>query len=92
VHAIAVIACLRDEVPCGGPLHATKKAATLIVRELLEGPRRIIELRSSPGISAHTLTHRPKSRGSSAGAMCSSRAPSFAQAPPRVVYELSAFG
>ena len=63
--------------------------ATLIVRELLHGPRRFGELRASlPGISAHTLTSRLRmfeSRG-----IVTRRA--YPEVPPRVVYELTDLG
>ena len=63
--------------------------ATLIVRELLHGPRRFGELREAlPGISAHTLTNRLRlfeSRG-----IVIRRA--YAEVPPRVVYELADLG
>ena len=63
--------------------------ATLIVRELLHGPRRFGELRASlPGISAHTLTSRLRmfeSRG-----IITRHA--YPEVPPRVVYELTDLG
>lgn len=63
--------------------------ATLIVRELLGGPRRFTELRNSlPGISAHTLTHRLR-RFEEHGLVSRT---AFAEIPPRVVYELTPVG
>ena len=63
--------------------------ATLIVRELLEGPRRFTELRAAlPGISAHTLTHRLT--GFEHHGIVTRTA--FAETPPRVVYELTPLG
>lgn len=63
--------------------------ATLIVRELLHGPRRFTQLREAlPGISAHTLTHRLK--GFERHGLVTRTA--FAETPPRVVYELTPLG
>lgn len=63
--------------------------ATLIVRELLSGPRRFTELRAAlPGIGAHTLTHRL--RRFEAHRMITRRA--YAETPPRVIYELTPLG
>jgi DNA-binding HxlR family transcriptional regulator len=63
--------------------------ATLIVRELLGGPRRFTELRGRlPGISAHTLTHRLR-RFEEHGLVSRT---AFAEIPPRVVYELTPVG
>lgn len=63
--------------------------ATLIVRELLNGPQRFTQLRQAlPGISAHTLTHRLK-RFERYG-LLTRRA--FAETPPRVVYTLTPLG
>ena len=63
--------------------------ATLIVRELLRGPRRFSELRHSlSGISAHTLTHRLRRFEKSGLVMRTA----YAETPPRVVYELTALG
>ena len=63
--------------------------ATLIVRELLNGPRRFTELRQAlPGISAHTLTHRLR-RFEEHGLVTRE---AFAETPPRVVYELTPLG
>ncbi|MDR6867621.1 DNA-binding HxlR family transcriptional regulator [Microbacterium resistens] len=60
--------------------------ATLIVRELLPGPRRFTQLRDAlPGISAHTLTNRL--RRFEAHGIVERRA--FAEVPPRVEYELT---
>lgn len=60
--------------------------ATLIVRELLSGPRRFTELRDGlPGISAHTLTARLRlfeERGIVTRTV-------FPEIPPRVVYALT---
>ncbi|EPD8213125.1 winged helix-turn-helix transcriptional regulator [Yersinia enterocolitica] len=63
--------------------------ATLIVRELLHGPRRFTELRGAlNGISAHTLTHRLR-RFEEHGLVTRT---AFAETPPRVVYELTTLG
>lgn len=63
--------------------------ATLIVRELLRGPRRFTELRTDlPGISAHTLTNRLR-RFEAHGIVTRT---AFAEIPPRVEYELTALG
>lgn len=63
--------------------------ATLIVRELLGGPRRFTELRTVlVGISAHTLTHRLR-RFETHGLVTRT---AFAETPPRVVYELTPLG
>ena len=63
--------------------------ATLIVRELLGGPRRFTELRGRlPGISAHTLTHRLR-RFEEHGLVTRI---AYAETPPRVVYELTELG
>lgn len=63
--------------------------ATLIVRELLHGPRRFTQLREAlPGISAHTLTHRLK--GFERHGLVTRTA--YAETPPRVVYALTPIG
>ncbi len=63
--------------------------ATLIVRELLNGPRRFTELRDAlEGISAHTLTHRLR-RFEANGIVTRTV---YAEIPPRVVYELTSLG
>ncbi|MFE7698967.1 winged helix-turn-helix transcriptional regulator [Microbacterium keratanolyticum] len=63
--------------------------ATLIVRELLHGPRRFTELRQAlPGISAHTLTGRLR-RFERHGIVTRT---AFAEIPPRVTYELTPLG
>ncbi len=63
--------------------------ATLIVRELLHGPRRFTHLREAlPGISAHTLTHRLK--GFERHGLVTRTA--YAETPPRVVYQLTPLG
>lgn len=63
--------------------------ATLIVRELLLGPRRFTQLRESlSGISAHTLTNRLK--GFERRGLVTRTA--YAETPPRVVYELTVMG
>nr|AGU09708.1 HxlR-like helix-turn-helix [uncultured organism] len=63
--------------------------ATLLVRELLNGPLRFGELRAAlPGISAHTLTDRLR-RFQNYGIVTRE---SFAETPPRVVYELTDVG
>ena len=57
--------------------------ATLIIRELLEGPRRFNELRSALGtISAHTLTHRLR-RFEIFGLLCGT---AYAETPTWFVY------
>ena len=63
--------------------------ASLIVRELLAGPRRFTELRSALlGISAHTLTHRLR-QFETAGLVVRT---AYAETPPRVVYALTPQG
>lgn len=63
--------------------------ATLIIRELLVGPRRFNELKTAlDGISAHTLAHRLK-RFEQHGIVTRT---AFAETPPRVVYELTPVG
>lgn len=63
--------------------------ATLIVRELLDGPRRFNELREGlTGISAHTLTSRLR-RFEAYGIVTRT---SYAEMPPRVEYELTEIG
>ena len=63
--------------------------ATLIVRELLDGPRRFTELREAlSGISAHTLTHRLR-RFEAHGLVTRTV---HAEIPPRVVYALTPLG
>lgn len=63
--------------------------ATLIIRQLLQGPKRFTQLKEElPGISAHTLTHRLK--GFERHGLLTRTA--FAETPPRVVYELSPLG
>jgi len=63
--------------------------ATLIVRELLRGPQRFSELRTSlTGISAHTLTHRLRRFEKSGLVMRTA----YAETPPRVIYELTELG
>ncbi len=63
--------------------------ATLIVRELLQGPRRFTELRDAlEGISAHTLTHRLR-RFEAHGIVTRTV---HAEIPPRVMYELTPLG
>lgn len=63
--------------------------ATLIVRELLNGPQRFSQLRAAlPGISAHTLTHRLK-RFERHGLVTRT---AFAETPPRVLYALTPLG
>lgn len=63
--------------------------ATLIVRELLNGPQRFTELKMAlPGISAHTLAHRLK--GFERHKLVTRTA--YSETPPRVVYELTPLG
>lgn len=63
--------------------------ATLIVRELLAGPRRFGELCDQlDGISAHTLTNRLR-RFESHGLLTRTV---YAEIPPKVVYELTESG
>lgn len=63
--------------------------ATLIVRELIPGSRRFTELRKAlPGISPHTLTSRLRQFEAS-GIVTRTAYPEI---PPRVEYQLTAFG
>ncbi|PPU30085.1 MULTISPECIES: helix-turn-helix domain-containing protein [unclassified Xanthomonas] len=63
--------------------------ASLIVRELLVGPRRFTELRQAlQGISAHTLTSRLRQFEASGLVVRTA----YAQTPPRVVYTLTPLG
>lgn len=63
--------------------------ATLIIRDLMHGPRRFNELRDGlPGISAHTLSGRLK-RFEAHGLVTRTAYPEI---PPRVVYELTDVG
>jgi DNA-binding HxlR family transcriptional regulator len=63
--------------------------ATLIVRELLPGPRRFTELRDAlPGISPHTLTSRLR-QFETYGIVSRT---SYPEIPPRVEYRLTAAG
>ena len=63
--------------------------ATLIIRQLLHGPKRFTQLREElPGISAHTLTNRLK-KFERHGLVTRT---AYAETPPRVVYELTALG
>ncbi|MEA9861273.1 helix-turn-helix domain-containing protein [Xanthomonas campestris pv. raphani] len=63
--------------------------ASLIVRELLAGPRRFTELRQAlQGISAHTLTSRLRQFEASGLVVRTT----YAQTPPRVVYTLTPLG
>ncbi|MDJ0407164.1 helix-turn-helix domain-containing protein [Rhodococcus erythropolis] len=63
--------------------------ATLIVRELLTGPRRFGELiKALDGISAHTLTNRL--RGFETHGIVTRTV--YSEIPPRVVYELTDIG
>ncbi|OOB92275.1 winged helix-turn-helix transcriptional regulator [Rathayibacter sp. VKM Ac-2630] len=63
--------------------------ATLVVRELLDGPRRFGDLKKAlPGISAHTLTDRLR-RFETYGVLTRT---AYAETPPRVEYELTAVG
>ena len=83
----------REKTPCCGVSRFLTLLdgpwATLIVRELLQGPQRFTELRDAlPGISAHTLTHRLK--GFERHGLVTRTA--FAETPPRVVYELTSLG
>lgn len=83
----------KQKVPCCGVARFLTLLdgpwATLIVRELLRGPRRFTQLRDAlPGISAHTLTHRLK--GFERHGVVTRTA--FAETPPRVVYELTPLG
>ena len=83
----------REKTPCCGVSRFLNLLdgpwATLIVRELLQGPQRFTQLREAlPGISAHTLTHRLK--GFERHGLVTRTA--FAETPPRVVYELTPLG
>lgn len=63
--------------------------ATLIIRELLTGPKRFGALRQAlPGISAHTLTNRLR-RFEASGLVTRT---AYQEIPPRVEYELTALG
>ncbi|MFF3020690.1 winged helix-turn-helix transcriptional regulator [Streptomyces sp. NPDC057939] len=63
--------------------------ATLIVRELLPGPRRFTELRDAlPGISPHTLTRRLRQFQDSGIVIRTA----YAEIPPRVEYRLTPLG
>ncbi|PPG28623.1 transcriptional regulator [Pseudoclavibacter sp. RFBG4] len=63
--------------------------ATLIVRELLQGPLRFTEIKDRlPGMSAHTLTNRLR-RFEANGLVTRTAYPEI---PPRVVYELTDVG
>ncbi|GGK27691.1 hypothetical protein GCM10011583_69640 [Streptomyces camponoticapitis] len=63
--------------------------ATLIVRELLDGPHRFTELRKAlPGISPHTLTSRLR-RFETYGIVTRTAYP---EVPPRVEYRLTPLG
>lgn len=63
--------------------------ATLIVRELLNGPHRFGQLRDAlPGVSAHTLTDRLR-RFETYGIVTRT---SYPEIPPRVEYELTDLG
>ncbi|MER5226869.1 winged helix-turn-helix transcriptional regulator [Streptomyces flaveus] len=63
--------------------------ATLIVRELLLGPRRFTELRDAlPGISPHTLTSRLR-QFEETGIVTRT---AYAEIPPRVEYRLTPVG
>ena len=63
--------------------------ATLVVRELLPGPRRFTGLRRAlPGISAHTLTNRLR-QFEAYGIVTRTV---YAEVPPRVEYQLTDVG
>ncbi len=63
--------------------------ATLVVRELLQGPRRFTELRDAlPGISPHTLTSRLR-QFETYGIVTRT---AYAEIPPRVEYRLTPHG
>lgn len=63
--------------------------ATLIVRELLTGPKRFTELRTAlPGISPKTLSSRLKRLEHTGLATRTA----YAEVPPRVEYELTPAG
>lgn len=63
--------------------------ATLVVRELLQGPRRFTELREAlPGISPHTLTSRLR-QFEAYGIVIRTAYPEI---PPRVEYRLTPLG
>jgi DNA-binding HxlR family transcriptional regulator len=63
--------------------------ATLVVRELLNGPLRFTDLKNAlPGISAHTLTNRLR-RFETYGIVTRTVYPEI---PPRVEYELTPIG
>ncbi|WP_380162000.1 winged helix-turn-helix transcriptional regulator [Kineococcus sp. R86509] len=63
--------------------------ATLVVRELLPGPRRFTELRRAlVGVSAHTLTNRLR-QFEAYGIVTRTV---YAEVPPRVEYQLTDIG
>ncbi|GAA3988018.1 hypothetical protein GCM10022247_03020 [Allokutzneria multivorans] len=63
--------------------------ATLVVRDLLDGPKRFTELRAGlPGISPKTLSARLK-RLEETGLVTRT---AYAEVPPRVEYELTEAG
>ncbi|MCS5488135.1 MULTISPECIES: winged helix-turn-helix transcriptional regulator [Curtobacterium] len=63
--------------------------ATLIVRELLDGPLRFTDLKAAlPGVSAHTLTSRLR-RFETYGIVTRTV---FDEMPPRVEYQLTGIG
>ncbi|WP_115554717.1 winged helix-turn-helix transcriptional regulator [Xanthomonas arboricola] len=83
----------RSTTPCCGVARFFRLLegpwASLIVRELLAGPRRFTELRQLlQGISAHTLTSHLR-RFEASGLVART---AYAQTPPRVVYELTPLG
>jgi DNA-binding HxlR family transcriptional regulator len=66
-----------------------KKWSAYIVWSLLEGPRRFTEiLETAPGLRDRVLSHRLKEL-ETAGILTRSR---YAEAPPRVEYELTEVG
>ncbi|MFE9628533.1 winged helix-turn-helix transcriptional regulator [Streptomyces sp. NPDC006527] len=63
--------------------------ATLIVRELMHGPRRFTELRDAlPGISPHTLTRRLR-QFETYGIVTRT---AYGEIPPRVEYRITPLG
>ncbi|MEO6086220.1 MAG: helix-turn-helix domain-containing protein, partial [Umezawaea sp.] len=63
--------------------------ATLVVRELLNGPHRFTELRDAlPGISPHTLTSRLR-QFEKYGIVTRT---AYAEIPPRVEYRITPLG
>ncbi len=86
-HTLASLPRDTPECPIDRTLHVMEgRWATLVVRELIAGPRRFGELRAAlPGISPKTLTDRL--RHLEACGVLARQA--FAEVPPRVEYRLT---